>query len=259
MNKHLLEDQAKLLKLPGSDVFLRSHLYYKDDRHKDWACVSLMREAYLAFMDTHFIVHRRSRKQESQKLNEWFKSDGMGKGIPIPMPATPHTDAYLQYLNYENLKIAAGFELYLKARLISQDYIIHEIEKNEPYSVLAQLQKKQPIKKDEIFRISTFRFNGQLNYLPGLSKNSLKFSTIVSKEMYRNSYALSSEIIGLIEDFKNLRNQIHLPGDIQETPHISKIGDLQQVIVDFLNEELIKISNTLIQKHDFNWRPLINI
>ena len=34
----------------------------------------------------------------------------------------------MEYVNYENLKIASGFELHLKARLLGGDYVLHEID-----------------------------------------------------------------------------------------------------------------------------------
>jgi hypothetical protein len=52
-------------------------------------------------------------------------------------------------------------------------------------------------------------------------------------------------------------NQIHLPGDIVEAPHIAKLSQpASEFIASFINSEIVAWSNVLIARHNLNWRPL---
>lgn len=64
----------------------------------------------------------------------------------------------------------------------------------------------------------------------------------------------------MVEDYRNLRNQIHLPGNAYETPNIRRIGENAiELIIDFINERIVENSNNLINKYDFNFRPLAKL
>lgn len=64
----------------------------------------------------------------------------------------------------------------------------------------------------------------------------------------------------MVEDYRNLRNQIHLPGNAYDTPNIRRIGENAiELIIDFINERIVENSNNLINKYDFNFRPLAKL
>jgi hypothetical protein len=60
--------------------------------------------------------------------------------------------------------------------------------------------------------------------------------------------------LDIVGDYRNLRNQIHLPGDPVEAPHINKyMGDsLMRILVQFINEEIVEYNNKLIDKWELN-------
>ena len=67
-------------------------------------------------------------------------------------------------------------------------------------------------------------------------------------------------LVEVIEEFRQLRNQIHFPGDILETPRINSLGaPVSQVIADFLNTEVICWTNSLIETYQMNWPKLEQI
>lgn len=253
MQPHLSTHHAKALGLPGSDVFKYSHLLYLDDLHRDHGAVSLNIEAVRAFRDTLLIAHRATLAREQEDVIAWFALGGFDSGKPYPWRTV--SAARMEHINYEHLKIACGFELHLKARLLARDMIIHEIDQKENgCKNLATDQSRRPIKKAELFAVTNYKFDGQLNYLPGLKQSSLRFSWLTEKTDYAAALGLPATLLEVIDEFRQLRNQIHLPGDVLETPKINSLQrPISEVVVDFLNTEVIQWSNELILTHNMSW------
>lgn len=256
MNSHITTADAKSQGLPGHDVYRYSHLVYHGDVNRDAAAVRLNLEALKAFSDTILVSQRAALAAERATVADWQGRGGMESGLPVPY--APALTASMQYINYENLKIAAGFELHLKARLLARDFIVHEIDpKTKNCGNLAKRQPERPIKKQELFAIQEYRFDGKQNYLPGLKEASLKFSLLTDEASYRAALDLTDQQLNIIRDYRRLRNQIHFPGDFVEVPslqaHPAPIVDL---IVSFINTEVIDWSNKLIADHQLRFRPL---
>ena len=137
---HMSTEQAKHQGLPGSDVFRFSHLLYHDPLNRDAGVVHLNVEAYKSFSDTVLLTQRHALAAEQRAAKEWLAAGGFASNIAFPWGTATH--AYMEYVNYENLKIASGFELHLKARLLSRDFVIHEIDgRNPDYKSLAKEQE----------------------------------------------------------------------------------------------------------------------
>lgn len=154
----------------------------------------------------------------------------------------------------ENLKIAIGFELHLKACLLSNDTVIHVIANKPPFEELYRKQREEPVYKHELLAIEGFCYNGKLNILRGLTPQSLTFDKILNKPKYRLKLGKPQDFLDIVEDYRNLRNQIHLPGDFVEAPHINQYTDdsLMRIIVKFINEEIVEYNNKLIEKWELN-------
>jgi hypothetical protein len=248
--------EAQARKLPGSDVFRSTHLLYHDPLNRDAAVVRLNVEAIKALSDTVTLSRREAMAAERQAAKEWLDAGGFASGAEFPWGHV--TSAWMEFLNYEHLKIACGFELHLKARLIAGDLIVHDIDRSHSlYRSLAADQRTRPIRKAELFGISSYVFNGQLNYLPGVKETSIKFSLITETPDYRAALGLPSATIDIIDDYRLLRNQIHLPGDILEAPHLAALSEpAADFLAAFINTEIVMWSNALITRHGLNWRPL---
>jgi hypothetical protein len=236
------EEEARKQNLPGSDVFLRTQLAYKTELNRDALVVHLNREAYKAFIDTITIGQYPLLQQEAEAQK---------RDIRIFPPTIFRR---LEYMDLEKFKIAAGFELHLKACLVANDIVIHVIANTPAFADLRRKQRKEPVYKDELLAIEGFYYTGQLNILRGLTAQSLSFDTLLNIPAYRHQLGKSQDFLDIVEDYRNLRNQIHLPGDPIEAPHINTyVGDsLMRLLVQFINEEIVAYNNKLIDKWKLN-------
>lgn len=253
---HITTEEAKRLALPGFDVYRRTHLWYHDDLNRDHGVVHLNIEAVKAFSDTVTLTRRHVLAGEQAAVKEWLRQGGSAANLPYP--GGEATTARMEYVNYENLKLASGFELHLKARLLARNYLLHEIDSRvNGYKALASAQETRPIAKAELFAIQPYHFDGRQNYLPGLTEASLKFSRLTGKPEYRSALGLPDQTLDIIEDYRALRNQVHLPGDILETRNIQAYPrPIVEFLTSFINVEVIEASNELIQKYGMNFQPL---
>jgi hypothetical protein len=194
---------------------------------------------------------------EQVAVKQWLIQGGFDAGLPFPWGEA--TRASMEYVNYEHMKIASAFELHLKARLLARNFVLHVIDKKTAgYKVLAAEQLDRPILKQELFSIQPYHFDGRQNYLPGLKEASLKFSWLTDKPAYRNFLGLSAEQLDIIRDYRLLRNQVHFPGDILESPNIQAFPKpIIEFLTLFINSELVVWSNELISKYKMNYKPLL--
>ncbi len=238
----ITEEEARKQNLPGSDVFLRTQLAYKTELNRDALIVYLNREAYKSFLDTITISQYPQLKEETERISRDIRL--------FP----PTVFRRIEFIDLENLKIAAGFELHLKACLLSNDIVIHVIDKNPPFKELRKKQREKPVYKHELLAIEGFYYNGQLNILRGLTSRSLDFDQILNKPAYRLQLGKTPDFLDIVEDYRNLRNQIHLPGDFVEAPHLKQYsGDsLMRVLAKFINEEIVAYNDRLIDKWKLN-------
>jgi hypothetical protein len=256
MTRQLSTKEAKAQALPGSDVFRYSHLLYHDSLNRDHGVVRLNIEALRAFGDTLLIARRTELCQEQRAASDWLAKGGLQSGLAYPWGAL--SIARMECINYEHLKIACGFELHLKARLLAQGFVIHEIDAKAPgLQDLAKSQWQRPISRAELFEATEYMFDGQANYLPALKQGSVRFSWLTEKPAYIAALGLPTSFVEVIDEFRQLRNQIHLPGDVMETPKISALQEpISSIITEFLNAEVICWSNSLIDAYQMHWPKL---
>jgi hypothetical protein len=256
MPPHLLTSEARKQRLPGSDVYRYSHLLYKAPLNRDHGVVRLNVEALHAFKDTILIARETELRKEQAEVATWLAQGAYDNGRSYPLGAT--TMKRMEYINYEHLKIACGLELHLKARLLARDIVIHEIDAKTPgCKDLASEQVRRPVTRVELFSVSDYRFDGRENYLPGLKQGSIRFSWLTEKSEYVKALELSANVVEIIDEFRELRNQIHFPGDILETPKINALQQpISEFLTQFLNSEVIQWSNALIQLYGMNWSPI---
>lgn len=253
---HITTAEAIKQGLPGSDVYKYSHLIYKNDLNRNFGVYRLNLESIRAFADTIMISQRNVLKSEREIQKAWFDQGGFTSKVSFPFGSA--NKAYMDYINYENWKIATGFELHLKARLLARNYVLQEIDtKNSTYKSLANHQKIRPILKDEIISINPYYFNGKQNYLPGLTDKSLKFSIFTEQGAYRTASGLPDLELSIIDDYRNLRNQIHFPGDCIESPSLQVLGtSISEFLIQFINKEIIEWSNQINIQNDFKSRHI---
>lgn len=249
-SQHITTAKARERGLPGSDVYIYSHLLYHDTLNRAHGVLRLNLEAMKAFTDTVLVSQRHAIATEQAAMTQWMEQGGLTSTLPFP-PGRALSSA-IHYVNYEHLKIASAFELHLKARLLAREVSLHEIDpKVRGCKALAKEQRARPIQTHELLSISEYHFNGQHNYLPGLKDKSLTFSLLIENASYRKALRLTEEQLGIIEDYRALRNQIHFPGDIVECPRISAFpSPIIDFITEFINVELVAWCNDLIDTHN---------
>lgn len=111
----------------------------------------------------------------------------------------------------DKVMIIAAFENILKAKLLLNGYLIHQINKkhNEKTKKWFQEQQKNPIKIKDIYQIENFKAKG-LNDQRFLSLNrtTLGIEKIL-EEGYIKILGIPSEIISILKKIKTERNTLH--------------------------------------------------
>lgn len=243
----MTEEQARKQGLPGSDVFIRSQLAYKDNINNASFVAYLNGEALLAFKNTYALVYNETIKAEDEALTQWLHQCTTGL-----MPQTPYSFSRMQYINLENLLIGSAFELHFKAKLISKGYIVQIIKKAGNFKTLHKDQLKKPIHKNELFAVESYMYDSdrQTNILNGLCASSVKFKTML-KPAYAVMLDISPNICQLADYYRQLRNQIHMPGDAISTrpptayENTSFVDDLKL----YINEHIVDYTNSLIEQN----------
>lgn len=251
MTTHISSAEAVAQNLPGHDTYRASHLIYKDEINRDGGVFRLCLEAFYAFTDSIMIAERHAMLQEELCTKLWLEEGGsLETGW---LPDSPVTWKWIKSLNLEHLKIASGFEITLKSILLEKNYIIQEIVKNNDiYHSLAQKQKSEPVHLSELFKVGGYRYDGTRNYLPGLTNKSLGFEQILKKPKYRSALGLPNSDLDLINEFRNLRNEIHFPQDAISTPIRSTYPmPVSDFLVCFINNWVIGRRNLISERHQF--------
>lgn len=114
MPLHITTEEAEKQSLPGFDLYKYTHLLYHDALNRDFGAVRLNVEAMKAFSDTVTIAQRHTIAVERAAVKQWHANGGFEANLLYPRGAASR--ASLEYINYEHLKIASGFELHLKGR-----------------------------------------------------------------------------------------------------------------------------------------------
>lgn len=248
--------EAKAQQLKGWDLYETSSIIYLDAYHRQWAAVSLCHNALDAFKSTILLSLRDDLAVHRENLKSWIDNGALHAGLE--MPTHPSNTLFEQFEKWETLRIACGFELILKARLIAAGVILHELDSNNSeYRALAKRQRDQPVFINELLAIKGYMFNGTINFLPGLTKRSISFSTMMNKKQYFALYGLSTDILDRIEYFRELRNMVHLPF---EYPRIRYIVPHEETTIDwlvpFVNNYVIAWANTLVDQNRFSFPRL---
>lgn len=245
MAEHISSVEAKIQDLPGHDTFRASHLIYYDEINRDVGIFVLCLEAFNAFNDSIMVSERHALAYERLQ-DELFLVEGRSI-LDGPLPENPVTWKLLRSLNLEHLKIASGFEIILKSMLVEKGIVIQEIVNMDgPYKILAVKQSSSPVYTEELLEIDDFRFDGLINYLPGITRKSLGFQTILEKPDYRSVLEISDLDLELIDEFRNLRNEIHFPRDAISTPvRAAYPMPISDFLVNFINKWIVDRGNLI--------------
>lgn len=253
---HITTAEAQEQGLIGADRWKEwSILRYRNEETRDRGVAELYREAITILLDTITLKNRAAILEEYEIWMMFFESIHAGTAGNSKSPICPKIRDRRFQLNIENFKIAAGFEIFIKARLFQEGYVPHEIEKaTVGCEALAKQQKSRPITVQELLAASPSRFDGTANYWPALSSRSLQFSTLTEKPLYGAAIGLSAQQIQIIDEYRKQRNEIHLPGEIAGIGlRIKNLPDKIAFLVKFINDEIIFRFNEINTRHEIGY------
>jgi hypothetical protein len=248
----ITETEARQQNLPGSDVFTKGQLAYKDVINRDAFVVSINNEAYKMFLLSTLIGHYPTLVSDQLKMKTAIKN---GTAHLAFQEMSQINKGRLENMNLEFFYIATGFELSFKACLLQNNYVIHNFEDKGIFKELNKQQRLRPVHKSELFDISGYFYdpNKKINILKGITVQSLNFKLICNKPTYTSILGVTEDILDIAEDYRNRRNQIHLPGGgLVDAPNLTRIGEkLMPAMVEFINSNIVDNTNKLREKHGF--------
>lgn len=250
-------EEARRLGLSGHDVFLLTHLMYRDQLHRDFCIVTFAREAMLALHDSILISSRHELRAYSKLMQEFLESGGLMS--PQPMPRSIAFERRMEYQHFEMLKIGCGLELWMRAKLVENGVVVHQLSRNEPTVLdLAKLQYRQPVLCTEMLERVGFVFNGQRNVIPCLTDRTVQFSTLTRQAKYRTASMLPERLLDVVDGIRQLRNQIHLPGDPIDVPALHNL-DLLGLLTDIINSQIVPMANAAIERSELRFPPFVEV
>lgn len=244
--------EAKERQLSGWDSYKPIHFAYLNDVNRDHFAVTLNLEAYKVFNLSVTLRHFRELKAEADQVKQQI---GNGTFNFFTDQISALRARQHEFMNLEFFYIAAGFEMAFKSLLMQSNFIVNEID-NGQFRDLQARQKARPIHKDEFFELSKSHYDleKQQNFFPGLTTKSLSFRTICTKPAYIQVLHISNDLAGVVDDYRNLRNEIHLPGGTVTAPNLDRLGDRAiELLIEFINQRIVLNTNQLIQRHDFRY------
>jgi hypothetical protein len=253
----ITETEARQQNLPGSDVFTNRQAAYKNDIDRDDFVVSINNEAYKMFLLSTLIGHYPTLRSDALKM-ETAIENGTAH-LAIQEMSQINKDR-LENMNLEFFYIATGFELSFKACLLQNNYVIHNFEEKDNFKDLYKKQKKEPVHKSELLEAGGYFYN-QIKkhiFLKGITAKSLDFKLICTKPTYTSTLGVTDDILNIAEDYRNRRNQIHLPGGaLVEAPNLKRIGKkVMPAMIEFINSNIVDNTNKLRKKHGFGFGEL---
>jgi hypothetical protein len=248
----ITETEARQQKLPGSDEFTKGQLAYKDVINRDAFVVFINNEAYKMFLLSKLIGHYRTLISDQLKMKTAIENGTAH--LEIQEMSQINKDR-LENMNLEFFYIATGFELSFKASLLQNNYVIHNFEDKDNFKDLYNKQKKEPVHKSELLEAGGYFYDPikEKIFLKGITANSLNFKLICTKPTYTSTLGVENDILHIAEDYRNCRNQIHLPGgDFVDAPNLNRIGErVMPAMIEFINSNIVDNTNKLRKKHGF--------
>lgn len=131
--------------------------------------------------------------------------------------------------------------------MLASGYLIHIISQNKHFIDLYKKQKEEPIEINELLKRKKFDLDQNTKYHvhPAITKKTLGFKTMI-KDKYKEKHKIPEKIIGIVNDYYNRRNNLHLY--FKET---FKYGEntIQELcdIYNFAVSSMIKNNNRLVE------------
>ena len=143
------------------------------------------------------------------------------------LPKIIHEEKFKKIISnnlIDNVRILILIENYLKAFLLSHNYLSHKISNKEQLKQLRNRQNKEPISIEEIEKL---QLSSQGLIIPSkyAEQETIKIYSLLYKEKYKQLFKLPKLVIRLADRCRKARNRLHFYN-----------GDINSISEDILEE-----------------------
>lgn len=151
----------------------------------------------------------------------------------------------------DSIRIHILFENFLKACLLSNYYVIHEIDK-EMFPELNKKQKTEPVLFSEIIKDREWEINPKIVtdqeslklQIKGIKKRTLGIN-ILTKSKYISTIKLDSKTLDLFKPYLKYRDNLHYYTSESFKLSNESYNKLMKII-KFINNDVVRIQNILV-------------
>lgn len=190
-------------RLPGAQFVRDGHRIYLDKQNAAYGAMELLREARLAIYDSYVVKLTTNGRSN-------FEGNSLNKSTENQI-----LYASIKHQSLDDLKIGAGIELSLKAKLIHLGHVVHYIKKNDAAELktLRATQSSEPVEVAKLLKFDGFYYDltkGDCCFIPGLEDKSLTLENLLKPE-YCQALTLEGRDLEFLKIIRERRNMIHLP------------------------------------------------
>lgn len=162
------------------------------------------------------------------------------------IPSIIHDDRFKEIISnnlIDNVRILILIENYLKAFLLSHNYICHKISQKDEFKSLRNKQNTEPI---DIVLIEEIQKETTGLILPSqyAEQKTVQIYSLLYKEKYKSLFKLPKQIIDLADRCRISRNRLHFyNGDINSISETFLIE--YEYLEKFVNEVIVLNHNSL--------------
>lgn len=243
----------------NNDTYATDHICYLNEINRANFVCFLILQAQKIVRKTFLFQNYENIKFESSSVQAAHDS-----GLLLSDPKFPqmfYSFKVMEERSIDNFFIGTFFELIVKALLINNGYIIHEIKIGKDTSSeirsLKEIQRGQPILIDDYLRYESFQDHkktGRLS-LPSLTYKTLD-NFILLGPKYVSTLSLDEQLLLAAQYFRIERNMIHflIPGVSENQIENKSLNiDIVPLIKQFDEERLIPTFTKLCQKYELNY------
>lgn len=149
------------------------------------------------------------------------------------------------------VRICICFENFMKAKLLADGFIIHELDQNaEELKELARKQRKEPISLRNIEEVcgGWQRTPDGSGCLKGVRRQTLKLSCMLKPD-YQKQIRLPLDVARSVDKFAAKRNELHLYLSDGLSTSTEAIASLEGMIA-FAHGPMVTMHDSIIENHD---------
>lgn len=136
--------------------------------------------------------------------------------------ASMDVEGFLMNSLIDDVKISICFENLLKAHLLSNYYLVHELDKNI-FPELSITQKERPIRFTELLELTEWKIDDKIdcidptvkNKIRGIKQKTLNYTLFLNNKNYSNVHEMNQNVVDILNTINRRRNELHLQSALQ--------------------------------------------